>query len=835
MKLNLSELSFDEIQEIERLQKEIDKDDARKNILDFTTYTKPDYEVNWHHKVMAYYLDKFVKKEIKRLMLFAPPRHGKLCADDTPVFTPKGWVTHGDLKKDDEVFHPSGKIIKVLAKSKKSQANMKVTFSDGSQVECHENHEWAVYDRSLKRMRVLETKELKTFSLFSQNRCKFQLPETKALEMPEATLSLPPYVLGAWLGDGTTGAARISYTPSDRAYIDKIVSLGYDVSSEYQHKTTGVMTTNFAGTPNRSGRMTLELQALGVFNKKGIPDAYKYSSVAQRLELIAGLVDTDGHVEKKTGRVRIVTASKELSRDIWDVASSLGWRPYITEQKPSLSSSGIQGRKIVYTVGFQPDRHIPTVLDRKKIYRFAKRRKIGIVSVETVIDPKLGHCVQVDSPDGLYLVGKTLLPTHNSELVSRRLPPFIHGINPNAEIIGVTYNDELASDMQIDAQRIIDSPEYRELFPRTQITPEGGRSKYARNSNEYEIIPIIEAGEQIRFTGSLRSVGVGGSLTGRGADYIVIDDIIKNRADADSKVFRDTVYKFYTSTVRTRLEKDGAILLTLTRWSNDDLAGRLLELAKTVPEADQWTVVILPAEKGDDDNFYDHRETGEFLWTSKYSEAEYSSIKHSLGSRDWAALYQQSPMVDGGNIIKRDWIRTYKQLPDKFDQMIQSWDLAFKDKTSSDFSVCTIWGRIKADIYLIHEERGRWDFPTMQKKLLEISKKFPTTYRKLVEDKANGSALMQSLAKVVTGLVPINPVQDKVARVNAVAPMFESGNVYVPDPSICPWIDATLNEWCEFPNGAHDDRVDSMSQALADLRRASVVSMPIAGHSGVIY
>lgn len=427
-------------------------------------------------------------------------------------------------------------------------------------------------------------------------------------------------------------------------------------------------------------------------------------------------------------------------------------------------------------------------------------------------------------------------PRHGkSELASRRLPAFIHGVDPNAEVVGVTYNDELASDMQIDAQRIIDSKEYRELFPKTQITPEGARSKYARNANEYEILPSIEGEEIMRHEGSLRSVGVGGSLTGRGADFILIDDIIKNRADADSKVFRDMVYKFYTSTVRTRLEQNGAILIMITRWSHDDLAGRLLDLAKVLPEADQWTVVSLPAEKTDDDQIYDPREPGEFLWPSKYSKAEYASTKASLGSRDWSALYQQSPTVDGGNIIKREWLKLYKVLPLKFDQVIQSWDLAFKDKSSSDFSVCTIWGRIGADVYLIHEERGRWDFPTMQKKLLEITKKFPLTYRKLVEDKANGSALMQSLNKVVTGMVPVNPTQDKVARVNAVAPMFESGNIYVPDPLVCSWIDATLNEWCEFPNGAHDDRVDTMSQALSDLRRANVVSMPIAGHSGVIY
>jgi predicted phage terminase large subunit-like protein len=428
-------------------------------------------------------------------------------------------------------------------------------------------------------------------------------------------------------------------------------------------------------------------------------------------------------------------------------------------------------------------------------------------------------------------------PRHGkSEIVSRRLPAFVHGINPDAEIMLSTYNSDLAGDMSTDVQRIIDSPRYAELFPRSQITKEGKLSKYTRSKLEYELIPIQEMGKEPFYPkGSFRAQGVGGSYTGRGSNLTIIDDPYRGRTDSDSKNYREMLYKFYTSTLYTRLERGGKILITLTRWHADDIAAHLLALAKADPHADQWRVLSLPAIRENTANPLDPRKLGDPLWVGKYDAPVLAKIKSSIGSRDWSSLYQQRPTAEGGNIIQSEWIKYYKVLPQRFDQVIQSWDFAVKDKSGSDYTACQVWGRIKADKYLIYQFRARVSFPVACQKVVEISKMFPQAHKKLIEAKANGPAIVQTLKKVIPGLVEVEPYGDKISRVNSIAPQYESGNVYYPVSSIAPWIDDHVTELCDFPNGAHDDTVDCASQALNELKKAQVIYMPIAGHSDMIY
>ena len=413
-------------------------------------------------------------------------------------------------------------------------------------------------------------------------------------------------------------------------------------------------------------------------------------------------------------------------------------------------------------------------------------------------------------------------PRHGkSELVSRRLPAFLHGRNPNAEIMLATYNGSLASDMSIDVQRIIDSDRYRKLFPRTQITPEGTKTAYARNSNEYEIIPYVTPqGEVIRNQGSYRAQGVGGSFTGRGANFILIDDPVKNREDADSLTYRDAVWNFYTSTLYTRLEKDGQILLTMTRWHEDDLAGRLIELAKSDPGADQWEIVDFPAIKEQEGNPDDPREIGEPLWENKYSRANMASIKSSVGLRDWASLYQQEPSPDEGNVIQRAWIRIYDDLPADLDEKALFVDLSFKEGPATDFTVIEAWGRKGTNIYLIDQIRGRMDFPTQMNAIRNMAARHPDAYEKQIEEAANGAAIISLLRHEIMGLVPVRPHTSKEARLAAVSPLYQAGNVHYPNPKKHPWVDANMSELLSFPSGKHDDTVDVASMALMRLGSA---------------
>ena len=428
-------------------------------------------------------------------------------------------------------------------------------------------------------------------------------------------------------------------------------------------------------------------------------------------------------------------------------------------------------------------------------------------------------------------------PRHGkSELTSRRLPSMIHGMYPDDELMGASYNAELSSDMTTDVQRIIDSPEYRAIFPMSRITAEGSKTQYSRSKKEHELIPVEVGNKQIFIPkGSYRSAGVGGSFTGRGANWLFIDDPFKNREDADSKAHRDMVWKWYQSSARTRMEGFGSILLTMTRWHPDDLAGKLLDLAKSDPTADQWEVLILPAIK-DTINDEDPRKIGEPLWPAKFDLQTLMGLKAS-GEREWNSLYQQNPTNPEGSIIKREWFngKFLRQFP-KMDMIIQSWDFAVKDKQGSDFTVGLIMGKKGADKFVLDMFRKRVDFPSACDAVTALSGKYPTAYKKLIEDKANGPAVIAALKKKISGLVAVEPNGDKTSRLNAVAPDVQSGNVYLPDPSIAPWVHDFLTEVCDFPAVTHDDIVDAFSQGLFELRRGGTAFAPIAGHgSGVTY
>lgn len=408
-------------------------------------------------------------------------------------------------------------------------------------------------------------------------------------------------------------------------------------------------------------------------------------------------------------------------------------------------------------------------------------------------------------------------PRHGkSELTSRRLPAFIFGRNPRASVIGTSYSADLASRMNRDVQRIIDSDAYREIFPLTRLSGENVRSvsqgSWLRNSDIFEIVG---------YGGTYRSAGVGGGITGMGGDFLLIDDPIKNQEEADSKVYRDKLYEWYTTTLYTRLEKEGGILVTLTRWHEDDLAGRLLELAKRDKTADQWTVLELPAIRDDKKNPEDPRKIGEALWPSKYSIERLSAMRSSIGSYFWNALYQQRPTSPKGSIIQKAWMtKRYANLPDRIDEMVLSLDCSFKDTDGTDFVAMQVWARRGADRFLVDRVKLRLDIVGTIRELLKLSARYPKAFVKLVEDKANGPAVIALLKGKLPGLIAVEPMGSKEARARAVAPEWEAGNVYLPESA--PWLEEFITEVSGFPKTANDDEVDAMTQALIRFQSEAV-------------
>lgn len=412
-------------------------------------------------------------------------------------------------------------------------------------------------------------------------------------------------------------------------------------------------------------------------------------------------------------------------------------------------------------------------------------------------------------------------PRHGkSELASRRLPAYIFGINPDARIIGTSYGAELASLFNRDVQRIIDSYSYRELFPGTRLSESNIRTaafgSYIRNSDQFEIVAR---------KGSYRSAGVGGPITGTGGDFLILDDPYKNSEEADSPTVRRKVWEWYTSTFYTRQEKDASIMIIQTRWHESDISGALINAMKKGEDfSDQWEIVSLPALLEDQHHRSpdDPRRIGEALWENKYSAEWLRKTKGILGTRQFSALYQQDPRPGDGTMIKQNWMKFYHRKPEHFDKIIQSWDMAFGGKETSDYVVGSVYGKSGSQFYLLDQVRGQYDFPDTIRAFKMLSEKWPKALSKLVEAKANGQAVIDTLKKEISGIIPVVPSTSKLARLNAVIGLYEAGNVLYPSPETCTWIQDHIEEMLAFPLGSKDDRVDAETQALGHFNRSGI-------------
>ncbi|MFJ6085165.1 phage terminase large subunit [Streptomyces sp. NPDC092369] len=332
--------------------------------------------------------------------------------------------------------------------------------------------------------------------------------------------------------------------------------------------------------------------------------------------------------------------------------------------------------------------------------------------------------------------------------------------------------------------------------------------------------------------GGVICVGLKGSLTGRRVDALVIDDPFADKEQADSAYYRDRVWGWWQSVGSTRLSSGASVIVILTRWHEDDLAGRLI----AAEDGSRWRVINIPAladhdpAKGQTDAL--GRSPGEWLKSARgRTTAQWEAIRITAGTRVFNALYQGRPSPDSGDVWQRQWWRRYSvplwsQHPtvpgayrvEESDGLIMSWDMAFKDTKSSDFVVGQVWARRGANVYLLDQVRKRLTFTETLTAFKAMVARWPQATAKLVEDKANGTAVINTLKSKIPGIVEVTPTESKYARANAVAPVIEAGNVFLPTGEIALFEpDELVNEAAEFPNGAHDDQVDATSQALAQL------------------
>ncbi len=394
-------------------------------------------------------------------------------------------------------------------------------------------------------------------------------------------------------------------------------------------------------------------------------------------------------------------------------------------------------------------------------------------------------------------------PRHGkTELVSRRFPAWVFGKDPRWNFVSCSYAASLAHLISADVQRIMEDQTYNHIFPASCIA--GSRLK---KTGEMFQVPT-PYGEP----GLYRAVGVNMGITGTGFQIGLIDDPIKDHVEASSEVTRESIWDWYQSTFYTRQAPFAGILLVQTRWNEDDLAGRLLKQMRDDPEADQWEVIEFPAIAECDETY---RKQGEALVPMRYPLQRLKQFAKTLGSYHWSALYQQRPGPRGGTIFLRGNFNYWTVLPN-FDSIIMSVDCSFKDLKTSDFVAIQAWGIKGADRYLMMRRRERMGFGATVTAIKAMRALLPKCDAILVEDKANGTAVIETLQKTngLSSVKAIDPEGGKVARAFAVQADHEAGCVYIPDPSVDPTIETFIHECATFPNSKNDDEVDAMTQLL---------------------
>lgn len=389
-------------------------------------------------------------------------------------------------------------------------------------------------------------------------------------------------------------------------------------------------------------------------------------------------------------------------------------------------------------------------------------------------------------------------PQHGKSMtVTESAPSYFMGRHPDWRVIIASYNDDSAERF---ARR--NKEKLRDFGKQLFGVEIGGINR----TTEFELAAAAGA-----IPGRLISRGIRAGITGNPANLLFIDDPVKNRAEADSEVERNRIWGEWVNSIKSRLAAKAKIVVIMTPWHEDDLAARLMVTEKNI------RLIRLPVEAEEGDLM--GRAPGDPLapeigkdakWLAQFKE---SYIKDPTGGqRAWSALYQCSPRVEGGNLVKRDWWKYYDpRAVTAFGTELISVDAAFKGNEDNDYVAVTVWGKLGNDYYCRYCLNRHMNFPETVKTIRLVKELYPRAMAVLIEDKANGSAVIQTLQKEMF-CIPVNPMGGKEARVNAVSPAIESGHVYLPEGA--PWVVDFVDQFSAFPAGSHDDMVDSSTQAL---------------------
>lgn len=417
------------------------------------------------------------------------------------------------------------------------------------------------------------------------------------------------------------------------------------------------------------------------------------------------------------------------------------------------------------------------------------------------IAEKIQAFVEAETGNAYDILALATGPQQGKSLsVTEALPSWYLGKHPTGRVIEVSYNDDTG-----------------ERFLRKN---KDKVKSFGKNLFGIEVGKVDRADHfELTAGGSMLSRGIMSGITGNPADLMIIDDPIKSRQEADSDTTRNKIWGEWLNSMKSRLSAGAKVILIMTPWHEDDMLARMLAAEAHI------AYIRLPVEAEEDDPM--GRKPGEPLcpeigkdesWLKQFKE---SYLKDPQGgSRAWNSLYQCRPVIEGGNMVKREWWKYYDpKVITEFGTECISVDAAFKAGDSNDFVAIQVWGKRGMDYYLLDRVKAHLNFTETVQRIRQLRQSFSKVSRVYIEDKANGSAVIQVLQREMIGVIGVNPLGGKVARVNAVSPAIETGHVFLPKDA--EWLEDYLREWSEFPAGKHDDEVDATTQAISQLLYAS--------------
>lgn len=770
-----------------------EREGARENYLDFVKMMWPGFIDGRHHKIMAEAFERVARGELKRLIINMPPRHDLRLCDEVP--TTSGFKRIQDIAPGDFVFGPDGVPRLVTGKSPVNRKpTYTVTTSDGASVVVSEDHLWTVRFRCDVNggYKTLSTKALceRQERVFGKNNVP-KLPRLSPLQFPHRDLPIDPYVLGVWLGDGGSHGASVGCSYADMASMrSQVEACGYETTHNPKFQQFNII------------GLHEQLRLNGFLKNKHIPDSYLCASVEQRLALLQGLIDTDGCVTK-CGKVTFHNSNERLVDGVLTLIRSFGvkakktWRQTSYKGKPSQPSM---------RVSFKLDgaARLPRKAQWCKAVAGNFARTIKIEPTGLVEETQ---CLQVANEDGLFVAGRGMIVTHNtkSEFASYLLPAWFLGKYPEKKVIQTAHTAELAVGFGRKVRNLVGSKDYQGVFPGVGLQSD---SKAAGRWS------TSKGGEYF-------AIGVGGAVTGKGADLLIIDDPHSEQeamiGQFDGSVY-DKVFEWYSSGPRQRLQPGGAIVIVMTRWAKRDLTGQIIDASVKKEGSSEWEVIELPAIMP----------SGEPLWPEFWSLDELQRLKIELPISKWSAQYQQDPTSEEGALIKRDWWNVWEdEKPPPCEAVIIAMDTAFSKTERSDYSACVTFGVFNhpngvgkpiPNLILLDAWKDKLEFPELKATTVQYHKNWqPDMF--IVEKKASGAPLIAELRNAgvpVQEFTPTRATGDKIVRVNAITDIFASGVVWAPEDQFA--IDV-VEECAAFPSGDHDDYVDAVTMALMRFRQ----------------